>query len=494
MMAVEAKDDKLRASLHQVFNQFDTDGSGLISMDELESILKLAKIDQDPTKLARMMREADTDGSGEIDFEEFYWSLKAQLEAGGGSSSGLLSVVSVFDWFNPLKWFAAESQSTEGTSESHGTGAGTSSPGPSQESTALQRRSPVKPRLDVVAARNGADAKEKEEEMQRRSQRAATVRTTRAVYSECELRKANAQMAEEQRQAERQMRDFVLDQHKLFLERQRIRIAATTQQKLDVLRAIEAHNQVKRETGSEMRIAVQAAYQQVQQANHAYVKKQAGVALHARRVKKAATAARKEEEKRNATVIACKAQVERQQRREDALATVRKQEREAREFAERVKFETRPEVRELTRDYFQARRDAVYAEEKNRQHVNHFVRSEQRNTFLQKQGEVVAQIRAIDTIGTQRKIHEKKHNEADEVREQLRNEFDRKHHSDLMHWREVESHHDTMMQARFDPDGSPVDMRETFRARSRSWNNPPGQRQDSYRIQSESFRDPLHEA
>ena len=64
------------------FDEFDTDGSGLIDYDEfIVMMCKLLRVD-DPSKISqqrlqRFWREADTDGSGEIDFREFcHWYLK----------------------------------------------------------------------------------------------------------------------------------------------------------------------------------------------------------------------------------------------------------------------------------------------------------------------------------------------------------------------------------------------------------------------------------
>ena len=54
-----------------MFQEFDKDKSGTISVDELELVMK--QLGQNPTviELQQIIEEVDTDGNGQIDFEEF---------------------------------------------------------------------------------------------------------------------------------------------------------------------------------------------------------------------------------------------------------------------------------------------------------------------------------------------------------------------------------------------------------------------------------------
>jgi hypothetical protein len=69
-------------NVRKKFDEFDTDGSGLIDYEEfIEMMCKLLRVDDiskiSQHRLERFWREADTDGSGEIDFPEFcHWYLK----------------------------------------------------------------------------------------------------------------------------------------------------------------------------------------------------------------------------------------------------------------------------------------------------------------------------------------------------------------------------------------------------------------------------------
>ena len=137
-------ESKLRA----IFAQFDADGSGSVSLDELSAMVASLQasgvsIDVTPDRLEALIREADADGSGEIEFDEFVTVLRAQLTSGEGGG-GLASLASLaganLGWLNPLSWFGLAADSAEG----EGSGASGSSPGkvdPSAYLSAVQQAS-----------------------------------------------------------------------------------------------------------------------------------------------------------------------------------------------------------------------------------------------------------------------------------------------------------------------------------------------------------------
>ena len=59
------------AQLAQLFKDFDADGNGMISPDELVQAMKSLKVDITMDAANRMISEADADGNGAIDFDEF---------------------------------------------------------------------------------------------------------------------------------------------------------------------------------------------------------------------------------------------------------------------------------------------------------------------------------------------------------------------------------------------------------------------------------------
>jgi hypothetical protein len=57
--------------LHAVFNTFDTDGGGDVSVVELERMLQRLGVTSTPDSVAAMLTKYDVDGNGVLDFEEF---------------------------------------------------------------------------------------------------------------------------------------------------------------------------------------------------------------------------------------------------------------------------------------------------------------------------------------------------------------------------------------------------------------------------------------
>lgn len=69
-MAVVVSKDKVPA-MRRMFSLIDSDGSGMISKDELKKLLYSQGYYPSENELETMMEEIDSDHSGEIDFEEF---------------------------------------------------------------------------------------------------------------------------------------------------------------------------------------------------------------------------------------------------------------------------------------------------------------------------------------------------------------------------------------------------------------------------------------
>ena len=99
----------LRGKLRPIFDKFDEDQSGTVSVAEMGKMVKLLKLQLTVEQIQAMVAEADADGSGEVEFDEFVLVLRKQME-GGGTGGALLNVVSeagsMFGWLNPLSWFA----------------------------------------------------------------------------------------------------------------------------------------------------------------------------------------------------------------------------------------------------------------------------------------------------------------------------------------------------------------------------------------------------
>ena len=83
------------AGLKELFKDFDKDGSGTISLDELREGLKLNASEAASAELDAIMAAIDLDGSGELDYEEF---IAATLARSKRQSE--VAVHAAFDYFD----------------------------------------------------------------------------------------------------------------------------------------------------------------------------------------------------------------------------------------------------------------------------------------------------------------------------------------------------------------------------------------------------------
>merc|ERR1712179_720206 len=89
--------DQLRnAKFKEAFDEFDTDGSGTISPEELLGVLRA--MGQNPTEdeLLNLVMEVDIDGNGTIEFEEFLSMMKKKANE-TDEESDLREALKIFD-------------------------------------------------------------------------------------------------------------------------------------------------------------------------------------------------------------------------------------------------------------------------------------------------------------------------------------------------------------------------------------------------------------
>lgn len=67
----------LTGKLKSVFDTFDIDQNGQISLEEVCSMARTLRIDMPQDKVIEIMREADTNGDGEVDFDEFIQAARS---------------------------------------------------------------------------------------------------------------------------------------------------------------------------------------------------------------------------------------------------------------------------------------------------------------------------------------------------------------------------------------------------------------------------------
>jgi len=486
-----------RTELRRVFEQFDNDGSGTISREELEAVLDAANISMSPEAIDQLISEADMDHDGEIDYEEFMSKLKRELDS--GSAGGLVSVVkqasSIFSWLNPLEWFSAKQEGSQAAQESMkplespgvheadslatvNIGLPASEPAqihvpgkpinrvlmyPDRHDDGLHAASdmPFQQQQSVVSVHGDGKARKR-------------VKSQKTVLSDFIVKERNAMLAEEQRVAEQRMAAFKKGQKNQYCDYTKRKIEIFQQQEIERRAAAEALAATKRETGVQMRLTLQAAYQLVQSKAQKRNAEVSAKTMQVRQAKKAETEKRHEEQRKYGQMIALQAAEERRKRREQSLATVRAQQQAARDFAAKVKYETRPAVRQETREFFQEQRNAVCAHERAMREEGRILREDEQNAFIEKAMSTIAQARATSGPGvraSQEKLKRKHFREADEVRQLLISEHNRRQERESSAEMNVQAKYQAAMSEKFNPEehdmrGLRAPLRESLKART----------------------------
>ena len=320
--------------LRRVFAEFDSDGSGAVSVDEMSSMVKELKLDLSAEQVRRLVDEADLDKSGQVEYAEFAAALRRQLEGGGGDFGKVVAEAnSVFSWFSSFNPFGSKSP---------------------RSST---------PRGEAQASPPLEGAPSAATESSRRGSGDGFLGTHRMKKTQLAVQAYNYDQALAKRENAEAAKQWVEEQKKRFRERAREKVLNGQQDRLDRRKAIAALAQVKRSMGSEMRKTLTRKLQEEKEQKRARVATSHSVVFEARRRKQSAVAERHRAEREQAVAIGEAAKVARAERKEKTKATVRREEQAAREYTARIKHETRPELRQMSRRVFQEQRDAIaYAE------------------------------------------------------------------------------------------------------------------------------------
>ena len=86
-------DDPLEAALRPVFEKFDADSSGEVSMGEVRAMLYDLGVAEDQNNMwvEAMMAEDDIDGSGTIEWSEFVAAVRHMIDSGRGGGLGAIA-------------------------------------------------------------------------------------------------------------------------------------------------------------------------------------------------------------------------------------------------------------------------------------------------------------------------------------------------------------------------------------------------------------------
>jgi len=403
-------DSELRAKLRPIFDKFDIDGSGMVSPDEIATMVKMLKMQMTDEQLVQLMVDADPDGSGAIDFDEFMAVLSKQL--GEGKSDGLASVFSgassMFGFLNPFSWFAPAPAPAPAPEPA-------SLPTPNFRSLGGRGRAPPSPPGWLRGMPPLGQPQE-----------AAPLRLSAIGYTQWVVQSSNRSTADGMREEEMLRKAFKAEQKARFLAAQHRRV-----------RAIKSHERVGQKKAAEMCEHKRQYNQQLQQhlnAMQRYTNQKDAYEIYqkARTVKDGHQKQRLQREDENRKLADSGAAHEnhaaREMRREQARVTREKVLAEKRQMAQHVQDETRPSVRQEGRNMFQAQRDAaaqavseLTAENRGRIAFakQGFVR-ENEQTHQEVQAMTRKARRARFELGSQRQ------QEADELRRKLEAERDRK--------------------------------------------------------------------
>ena len=452
-------DNGLREKLRPIFAKFDISGDGQVSVGELRGILSAANVKLSADEIRSVVMEADADSSGSLSFDEFYSALSKQLGdaskrgdlSGGLLRGGLLSIVHDTGGFlnfnfNPLQWlpsaiFTAPLPGAPPADEP-------SQPPPAPAAAPVPSAGGGR-RVRIMSAPVSAPAPRHRPTTAPR----LSVRSKASMLSESLVRQRNAEIGESTRVAEANWRQQRQEREEAFLDRQHARVRRFRSQEKQRQLQVEAIKEQRQQSGHELRANFEHTWRHVQRMEAERTGKVGVQVQQARDSKRAETAFRHREHRRTASLVAQNAQVERARRREASLSTVRKQEHEAREFAQRVKFETRPAVRMETREFFRAQREAICAEERRRKHEDRVRRGKAHIEFLAGALGRVADVGMSDRNAAQSRaiLAQQRAHEADAMRALLEAEQRRRQRNEALLGRQLWERHEAVMQERASP-------------------------------------------
>ena len=389
--------------LRKVFNKFDADGSGEVDVQEMTAMVKSLKINMTQAQVKKLVQQADPNRNGSIDFAEFQTALKKQLREGGALAQVATEAGGSFGFLNPLSWFQSDEAGAP------------SSAGKSK------KKQPAVSASFVVDYGNMSTTS--------RSSISPTHRMKKTQHAVAENNHQNArQMRDEADVAknwfQQQQEDFLAEQHKKVLRGH--------EQARERAIALEDLKQTKRQVGSEMRQKLAKRWKEELIKKREFVEKSHSAVFDARKKKQGLVRTRLQAEREQAIQIGAQAKIARAERREQAKATVKREEQAAKEYTERVRYETRPEVRKEGKDLFQAQRDAIAAEAREKLEEERRQMAVQRERYMNMASGVKARVDEMhaSTKAAKERLAEARRQDAATVRATLNAERERKRQHD----------------------------------------------------------------
>lgn len=372
-------DPEMRKRLRALFDMLDGDGEGEIRASELAGICKQLQIPATDEQLRALVREADANDSGTISFDEFVAAIMRQVRRGRGDGLDLALVTKAaaaqsFGWFDPFGWFGAGTAAEEDADD------GKESPGALRARTTLGRYY-----AHATTARS-SDSFEP---------------THRMKASQSLVQEENWRTAEDIRHESDTGKSASRERGDVFLARQQQRILATQQQQQAALSAVETLKEQKRALGQQQKASFGSAWRREVSKKHAHRETGRSRVLEGKNEKEAKMSVRYSQRRLACEAASARAKSERRERKEESQSTRRKEEQEARAYTARVRYETRPEVRQQGREMFQAQRNATVAQEKRQQEANSQAIDEARRRYLERQVHVRERVAEVKSNAKQ---------------------------------------------------------------------------------------------
>ena len=461
--------------LRRVFDSFDADGSGAVSVEEMAAMVKRLNLKLTPAQVKKLVADADPNGSGEIDFKEFTVVLRKQLKEGGGLGDVVTSASGAFGWLNPMSWFGGEE---EGQPKPTGgaTATSTSAKGPASSSrpAAARPASPakvVKKKQTSPTALTSSKGPSAAAQLSKRAASAGaskpaakppaaepttplnivprTGSSTRSPVhrmkkTQADVVEANLNQAATMRAEAEAAKNWFEQQQREFLEGQHEKVLRGHEQAVVKAEALELLKRKKRNMGTTMRAHLERKWSEEKQRKKDFVERSHSVVFEARKKKQVAVRARKLAEQEHAIQIGEAAKILRAERKEQAKATVREQEIAAREYTARIRYETRPEVREESHDLFQQQRNAAAEAARKKLDKERRDVMKQREKYLDSASQVKSHVAALhrSTQRSRDNLAETRRQEAQQLRQALEAERQRKAKLEEARKQEKKSMHD----------------------------------------------------
>ena len=217
------------------------------------------------------------------------------------------------------------------------------------------------------------------------------------------------------------------------------------------LEALEALQRDKISHGLQMRAELERKVARAQRKEREHVKRSHSSVFDVRKKKQKEVNARVNADRLSAIAIGEAAKVARAERKEETKATVRRQEQAAREYTAKVRYETRPEVRQESSAHFQAQRLAIAKEARSNAERERIGIEMRRQAYLVAANLVRTKVEKLHETArvSREQLAETRKQDADKMRADLNREKQRKQqlesymstrtqalHNEIRTWRE----------------------------------------------------------